>query len=387
MVNYISSLTGTVDVDLGAVDMTAKLRTLIHLGPTVPAPCPVCGGKCSNDAAACVFDEDCGGGNTCDQDTPDDGSKDGLCQGGASDGLSCDVHGVNASLPARPSDVGGGGYSRDCLPSMGTNISGRGLSLTVSQTTGSSSLAAGNSCGGQNPGLDCPCLLCSGNSALPCSSDAGCDSVHDYCSLVPTFDCDANADCTDTDVGPCITVGPNRRCSQRLSRLCTTNGDCDNVDTGPCIPSTCSSKGVGVDPKPNSCDGGTCDDLGGGQGRCLTGPDDSYCDGILKVDGKAVFACLSNDDCLPSSVGVDAGECTAVERRACFLDPIVATGSEDAELPALASTFCMPPVSNSGVNTVLGLPGPGRIVSQTAATAYCVSDPLTGYTPGVGGCP
>lgn len=388
MVNYVSNLTGTVDVDLGAVDMTAKLRTSIYLGPLVTSPCPVCGGKCSNNAAlGCVFDEDCGGSNTCVQDTPGDGNKNGICKGGASDGLSCDVNGVNASFPARASAVGGGGTSRDCLPSITANISGTGLPLTVAQTTGSSSLAAEVSCGGPNPGLDCPCLICSGNTKQVCNSDADCSSVHGFCSLAASVDCDADADCSSADVGPCVTVSMSHRCADRLTLVCSTNDDCDNVNVGTCTPSTCSSKGTGVNPVPNSCTDAICDDLGAGRGQCQTGPDDLYCDGVLKADGNPVFACLDNVDCGPSALGVDAGECAASERRSCFLDPIVAGGAADAGFPALASTFCVPPVNNTGVNTALGLPGPGRIVSQTATTAYCASNPLASYTPGVGGCP
>jgi hypothetical protein len=88
-------------------------------------------------------------------------------------------------------------------------------------------------------------------------------------------------------------------------------------------------------------------------------------------------------------VAVDplAGDCTLVERRACFLDPIVATGTPDPEFPVAGAVFCVPPTSNSGINSAAGLPGPGRAVNQGEAHTFCASDNNVEYQPGANVCP
>src|SRR5262249_3626142 len=85
--------------------------------------------------------------------------------------------------------------------------------------------------------------------------------------------------------------------------------------------------------------------------------------------------------------GVDAGNCTVVQRRACFSDPIVSQGAPNPFVPVAAATYCSPATAADSVNAVTGLPGPGRLTLQTAVTLFCKGNPEATYTPGSGGCP
>ncbi len=377
---------GSIDVDTGDVVLEASLSSRIYLGSTTVAPCPTCGGTCSNNpAATCQRDFDCPGGS-CDLDpVAGDGLRGGTCVGGQSNGLSCDVLGANASLPAFAGGGGGSGYSLDCLPSAGLNVSGSGLKLNLSQKTGASSHASGLSCPGTGAGLDCPCLLCSSDPSVACAGDTDCAALRGGCAAAPLHQCDENADCATVDVGTCHPA--LHRCTGLLSLPCSVDADCQDANLGSCEPATCSSRGFGVDPLPNDCEDLLCTDLGGGEGQCTTGPDDRFCDGVTRADGRGILACSTNDDCTPATVGIDAGDCTIVERRACFLDPVVATGASSATAPLLAGSHCVPPTSNLGINAVAGLPGLVRQVQQTTLSLRCAGDPMVAYTPGVGGCP
>jgi len=67
-------------------------------------------------------------------------------------------------------------------------------------------------------------------------------------------------------------------------------------------------------------------DTGDGiHGECATGPDESFCDGMLFAHGTPFLPCLTNADCeaIDPACHGDCGECTLVKRRSCFLDPIV----------------------------------------------------------------
>lgn len=374
-------ISGTVDVDLGASELQIQSRTRVHIGQDQNRPCPVCGGKCSHDSSPCQIDDDCGAGNTCTQDVVGDGIRDGICIGGRRGGQSCDVTGNNASWPARAGATGGGGYSLDCLPLAGTNVSGSGLVTNMISTTGSTSLTAGLPCGAAAPGEFCPCLMCSGGSGTPCSSNDDCASAPAHCSLSTGITCNGNAECEAADLGTCSTS----RCSRDFTLVCTSNSDCQDRPVGTCVAPTCSSTSLDYAPKPNGCDQGLCSDVGNGEGECSSGPDDSYCDGVVKADGGGILECSTDFDCSVVAVGVDGGHCSIVQRRRCFLDPIVATGAADPMYPVTAAAYCMPPAGL--VNVAFGLPGPARLVSRTALSSRCASDPAVQYTPGIGGCP
>jgi hypothetical protein len=379
---YASDISGTANVDDGSSSISAKLTTRVYLGITTTNPCPICGGTCSNSpTTACTFDSNCGAGNTCVLDTPNDGIRGGLCIDGNNAGLPCDVAGTNPSFPARSGGaVGGSGYSLDCLPSVGKNISGQGLELSVTQKTGTSTLEAHLPCSGGN----CPCKTCSASPLSPCNSDGDCTGGS--CAISSNFQCNADGDCKNLNLGNCSAT--IHRCQLATAVACTNNADCQHYpDGGPCQPSTCTSQGgsLGLIPQPNGCFGGVCDDAGNGIGVCDTGPDDKTCDGLVRANGKGILSCTNNNDCAANDPL--NGKCTLVERRPCFLDPIVATGSADPHYPTGAAAFCVPPTSNSSINQVAGLPGPARVLNQGRSRALCTNDPLVEYQAGVGGCP
>jgi hypothetical protein len=99
-------------------------------------------------------------------------------------------------------------------------------------------------------------------------------------------------------------------------------------------------------------------------------------------------SCTNNADCTaldPSCPGANCGDCAIVERRECFLDPIVATGSTAVpDKPVFVSTFCIPPTSNAAINASRGYAGAGRMVVQTDGLMLCPSTSAVEYEPGSG---
>lgn len=326
---FATNVTGTVNVSTGSSSLTKDLRATVYNGSSNISPCPVCGGKCSNNASlSCVRNSDCSGDGVCQLDpVVGDGVRGGSCVGGPSNGLNCDVTVKSTSYPLEPGLAGGGGYSLDCLPEPGSNISGAGIRTTVVEGTGQASLPADLSCGGIHAGLSCPCLVCSTDASVACRNNADCVAVS----------------------GTCSSVGPG-----------------------------------GAQAEPNDCTDHLCSDAGAGEGTCSVGPDDLFCDGLVQANGRGVVPCAANVDC---TIGVNGGNCLLLQRRSCFLDPIVATGSANSIKPTTAANFCFSAVSTAGRNAAVGLPGPGRLRRQTRMRSYCASAPLTEYIPGAGGCP
>jgi hypothetical protein len=382
---FSENVTGTANVDLGAGEIDANLRSKVFLGITGQKPCPVCAGKCSDNSATCLFDSDCTS-NDCVQDVPDDGIRNGVCSGGANTNQSCDANGSNATFPAILGGTlpAGGQYSIDCQPSTGLNVSGVGLQIDLHQTTGVSSMTAALDCDGADAGTAlCPCLQCSKDKFVPCNEDSDCASQGSFCSLYnnpTTYECTSNDDCASLDLGNCA---GNNTCLGASGKACATNADCQNQSGGTCDVSSCSSIGQGTIPSPNGCSDALCSDVGNGEGRCLTGADDSYCDGLVRIDGRGMKTCSGDIDCAPFGLG----SCALTEKRPCYLDPIVATGDPDPEFPVAGAVFCIPPTENAGINLAVGLPGPGRIINQGAARTFCAGDNDTQYQPGIGGCP
>lgn len=268
-------ITGTLDPDTGEGEQNVVLRAVIHTGIALNKPCPVC-----------VGDE-----------TPQDGIQDGLCDGGTRDGLGCDVQGFDATFAP------GEGVSLDCTPGALQNITGQGLLLDISLTTGSDSLPFALSCDFPLNGFDCACAVCTGDASQACNSDAECAAT---------------------------------------------------------LTGTCTSGGGGVPRQPNACSDLTCTDVGGGLGQCADGPDVMACDGAIRANGDGFVLCSDDSECEVGAIGFDAGTCTQVQPRPCFLDPVTAAGAPDPDQTVMISTFCVPPTSSSGVNAATGLPGPSR---------------------------
>jgi hypothetical protein len=386
-------LSGTLNVDTGAIDMSLDVQARVYLGDSFLAPCPVCGGRCRGaPETPCVFDQDCDEnclpGRDCDDhcvfdEVKGDGKRGGVCVGGADAGAACDVEVHNTSFPARYFAEGGGGYSLDCFPDAARDVSGDGLRLLLRAGTGEQRLDSGVPCRSDSAEL-CPCKQCSGEPGVPCRSDEDCAGQRGRCSVVGSVRCDASSDCMSVSAGACMSWG---RCSGSFTTACETDGDCNGLDGGVCMPSSCSSAGTGDAPKPNACShDGLCVEQGEGEASCSMGPTDFACEEILRADGTGLVPCTSNGDCLLPFVSVDGGRCTLAKRRECFVDPVVALGAEDPEFPLVATTFCSGPTSNVGINRILGLPGPVRLLRQQRLTTFCANDPALRYQPGVGGC-
>ncbi len=259
--------------------------------------------------------------------TAGDGLRGGLCVGGDNAGQSCDAGATNTSYPA----PGGGAHSLDCMPEASGNVSGDGLRIQFEPATGTSELDHGLACGFPYFGQTCACRTCSYDTTLPCSSTADCSSVY---------------------------------------------------------AGSCTSIGTGTNSGPNSCDGYNCEaaDAGGESGQCASGPDDDFCDGLVRADGVGFVGCSTDFDCSAASLGVDAGSCSLSQRRSCFTDTITATGAADPYQPLLGAALCAPPTINAGLNAVAGLPGPVRTLLQTELELRCANDAGTIYLPARGGC-
>jgi hypothetical protein len=330
---FREDISGTVNVDLGDGENSVRLASVVYLGDSTIEPCPTCGGTCTappaNVGDTCTLDLHCDtvlgdGDGVCGNLDPT--PNDGIRGGTCRGGLNA---GQTCDAGARHESFpapGGGSHSLDCFPDPGVNVSGAGLRIDIDQTTAQSSLTAALPCGPGNAFL-CHCSRCSGNAALTCTS---------------------NADCTGA--GNCTVISP-------------------------------------VVPFKNSCaSDNICNDAGGGEGVCNLGPTDGSCDGIVRANGEGFLSCSSNSDCasFPGGLG---GDCTLTKPRECFLETIVAEGLADPEFPIGAGIFCIAQTSNGAINSVAGLPGPGRVVNQGSVVYYCASNQAVTYTPGVGGCP
>jgi cysteine-rich repeat protein len=332
---FAENISGTANVDTGAGKIDAKLKSVVYLGVNNFQPCSVCGGTCTAPPAkvgiGCGQDIDCetsvgSGDGVCGNfdPTPKDGVRGGKCFGGTSDGQSCDVQAYNTTFPAPQ----GAGHSLDCFPNT-ANVSGTGLNLKLSQTTGHVELPA---------------------AALPCNFG--------------------------------FSVCPCGECSNDVLTPCSSNSDCVS-------PGTCGTAAE----KPNGCIDGVCNDLGGEQGECTPNSPNAgdnvvkTCDGVLRANGKGFLGCIQNTDCSAANIGIVGGNCTMSETQKCFLDPIKADGVQDAAKPLGVAALCIPKTSSTGINSVAGLPGPARVKNQAKSTLYCAGAPLSTYTPGVGGCP
>jgi hypothetical protein len=330
-----SDASGNWNPDTGSGDVELNELVSLYLGIETTQPCPVCVG----DATA------------------NDGARGGTCDAGQTPGAACDANGTDPTYPVS----GGGATSYDCLPAASGNISGPGLKFPHVETTSAVSLPSGIPCAG-NTSENCPCAMCSADPTLACSSDAAClDALGMRCSLDGAETCGTNADCASVDVGPCTGL---LRCASSLTTMCTSNADCMNFNAGPCAAPTCTSRGSGTTVSPNSCFV-SCDLSGDGEGAC-DAPTSNFCDGFVEEDGKPLVACSTNSDC--TGFTPSAGACTITVPQACFAPTITATGVADSDFPRTVAAFCVGPTSNSGANSVSGLPGPARTRTEWTVT-------------------
>jgi hypothetical protein len=216
------------------------------------------------DSVPGALDGVCGNYDT----TAKDGVREGTCLGGLNNGESCDIDAYHSSFPAPGPSLSG--QSLDCFPDPGKNVSGTGLKIGLTQTTGVASLPPASVTCGFPPFVtyNCPCGQCSNDTTTPCSTDDDCSG----------------------------------------------GGTCEDDGGGKPLPDQCTTTE-------------NCMDIGGGQGECGVGPTDKLCDGIVRASGAGFIGCLTNLDCEPGTIGIDAGACTLTRQRPCFLDPITAVGT------------------------------------------------------------
>jgi len=215
---------------------------------------------------------------------------------------------------------GGGGASLDCW--AGGPLITTGSIVTHNYTTGSTTLETGVGCG-ESDSLLCHCGVCDTDDDTPCAS---------------------NADCGQN--GPCRSVGA-------------------------------------VQPLPNTCTDGVCTLTDPGHGRCFANQPTLYCDQLLRADGGGLIGCISNADCKPPALVLDAGNCTVQEYRPCFPDTIAVTGTASPTDPFVVSADCTGPSNNPGVNVAVGYPGPAVLLEQLSVSLPCAGDPGSTYP----GCP
>ncbi len=240
-----------------------------------------------------------------------DGMDGGVCNGGPRDGLPCD---------ANATDLTFGAVSYECLPEPGSGVTGSGLVLSMTMTSDVSSLPFGTTCDAPADTMQCACAVCSGDSSLACNDDETCKEVE--------------------------------------------AGDC-------------TSSGGGAVRFPNQCGDGVCLDQGNGNGECgAAGPVENYCDNMLRANGRGLLACQTDEDCLTYASQCpdgDCGVCSIAEPRACFLDPITASGGATPDRADMVTTFCVPPTASAAVNSVLGLPGAARFKVSFDVEGQCAN--------------
>jgi hypothetical protein len=252
---------------------------------------------------------------------------------------------------------------------------------------------------------------CSGglNAGASCDEDSDCDMV---CSIITTGiahkPCTTNADCTG-GMGVCqaqaalCNVNP-KHClgDPAFNRVpCTTNGDCgigtceDACPSGRCRQLCAPTL---ADPQEGKCVAGSYYHCSGSQdsfrvscsksdidGGCsatcsISGnpcvPDINPCgpgEGECQGDCPIAHYCEAGNDTklgdVPGNTAADivgAGICIA-ETRNCFLQPVFAEGGDtlngqgDPTNVRTVAAYCVPATTNSAINSVAGLGGPGRL--------------------------
>lgn len=233
-----------------------------------------------------------------------------------------------------------GPVSYECLPQAATNISGAGLLVTLGLTSVASPTIGADLLDGASPVF---CLQCSGDTSIGCSSDAECAAL---------------------GAGTC------------------------SANTGP-------------PAHANGCSDGVCTAAAGAHtGTCDADLPDSFCDGLLRSNGRGLLPCIAQGDCDALDAdcpGGDCGSCAHLQLRACYPDPLQAVGTHGIYGPGeesgvygteLVSTFCVGATADAGINASVGLPGPQRLFLDTEFESRCASDPTVPFeAPGGSNCP
>ena len=317
---YTSEITGpvsgSVNVDTGALSPDVPFQATLFLGIDVDHPCPRCLGDLS----------------------PNDNVRGGTCSNGPRISLPCDVNAV-AEYP----DFGA--VSFDCPPNPGSQIA-----QFILGTVGFSTEAQSRTLNATSP--SCTHFAFSSEKCF-------CDT----CNNVAQEVCQSNADCPDP-AGPIGPICGGKRClgGSNAGAACTAASACP--DGGLCAR-------PGVSSQPHSCldntitPGPACVDTApvDGEGECGDGPIDNSCS---VASGHPQRGCVNDADC-----GGLVDSCETTYRK-CYLDqgaiggsisvtgvatPPVGNTSDPTSLGVLS---CLAPTAALSVNSVGGFPGLAR---------------------------
>ena len=264
----------------------------------------------------------------------------GTCQGGARDGLPCQIDAVNPTF---------GDTSFDCPSSQG--LYGQFISGVVPLSTGTQTVTitpdSPNCKGTGFGGPKCFCDTCNNAAATPCMSNADCVAVG-------------------------ATVCGGRRCLSS-GVPCSTTSPCGSGDI-------CGFVGEGT--KPDGCTSPDGDPPDGclSSGVCADGPFNQYC-----ADPEAHRLCnptYAAETCPLTS------SCSNIASRSCFYDDgtgVTVSGAADPPIGGVSSAavgalLCsgVPAAGGAVTNVVFGFPGLVRIRSEGTLT---FGDGTPGPTP------
>jgi hypothetical protein len=195
-----TGVTGRVQPKVGCGELQLYLSSMIFLGEEVARPCPVC----RDDA------------------TPNDGKRDGRCEGGAASGKPCDAHGTSTLF---------GATSNDCEPSPGKSAGELTIDLAP-LTTGDAKLEAALTCKTGRGGKDAARCFC----AAQVEANA--------CTGGP---CDASGHCPEGPLDGTCSLAPYRGCRPGTGRedcdaIQPGSGEC-RIGTRPCFRDTITARG------------------------------------------------------------------------------------------------------------------------------------------------
>lgn len=284
----------------------------------------------------------------------------GTCQGGARDGLPCQVDAVNPVY---------GDTSFDC-PSTQTSY-GRFLTGNVAFSTATQTVTLTSdspNCKGTGiPGSKCYCDTCNDAAATPCMSNADCAAVG-------------------------ATICGGKRCIPG-GTPCSTSSQCGSG-------SVCGYLGEGT--KPDGCAPPDGDPPDGCQpsGVCGDGPFAQKC--AAPEAHRYCTPTYASETCPLTSA------CTGIELRRCLYDDgsgVSVSGVATPPVGGVSSTavgalFCSgaQPTGGSLTNVTFGFPGLVRVRSEgtlafgdgtpvVAPTPQPTGTPTASPTPGAGNCP
>jgi hypothetical protein len=194
-----TGVTGSVRPKTGCGELALYLTATIFLSEDVAHPCPTC----RDDA------------------TPNDGKREGRCEGGAAAGKACDAHGTSALF---------GATSNDCEPSAGTSAGELTIDLAP-LTTGETKLEA----------------------SLSCKAGGGKDAARCFCAAQVQANgciggrCGANGRCPEGPLDGVCSLAPYRGCRPGTGRedceaLQAGSGECQ-ISVRPCFGESISARG------------------------------------------------------------------------------------------------------------------------------------------------